>query len=181
MKTYFTLFILLLSLSSAISQSASPNPEDLTKLDFWVGQWDLTWEGGAGTNHIEKILDGRVIRENFAATEGKSAGYEGMSVSTFDGRDNKWHQTWVDDQGGYITLIGSMEGQDRIFQTTTPVRQPDGKTYIFRMRFTDIRPDSFVWTWEQSPDNGTTWEESWKINYQRRASGPDGGGQAGRK
>jgi len=37
---------------------------------FWIGEWALTWDNadgtkGRGTNRIEKILDGKVIQENF--------------------------------------------------------------------------------------------------------------------
>ena len=47
--------------------------------DFWVGTWDLTWEASdgtseTGTNHIEKILDGKVIQENFKAESGQLKG-----------------------------------------------------------------------------------------------------------
>lgn len=36
---------------------------DGTELDFWLGDWDATWDGGHGTNHLERDFDGRVIHD----------------------------------------------------------------------------------------------------------------------
>lgn len=42
------------------------NPEN--QFDFWLGEWNVTWgEDGKGTNHIERILEGKIIQENFIA------------------------------------------------------------------------------------------------------------------
>lgn len=148
-------------------QPPQPSEEDLSKLDFWVGKWDLTWEGGKGTNLIEKKLNGRVIQENFEATEGSFKGYMGTSISTFNPQDGKWHQAWADSNGGYIDLIGFMDGETRIFQRTTPRILPDGKEAWARMRFYNITADAFVWDWESSVDGGETWKLNWRINYTR--------------
>lgn len=148
-------------------QPPQPSEEDLSKLDFWVGKWDLTWEGGKGTNLIEKKLNGRVIQENFEATEGSLKGYMGTSISTFNPQDGKWHQAWADSNGGYIDLIGFMDGETRIFQRTTPRILPDGKEAWARMRFYNITADAFVWDWESSVDGGETWKLNWRINYTR--------------
>ena len=148
-------------------QPEEPSKEDLSKLDFWVGKWNLTWEGGTGTNLIEKKLDGRVIQENFTATDGNYKGYLGTSISTYNPNDGKWHQAWADNQGGYIDLIGIMDGDTRIFQTTNTRKLPNGKESISRMRFYDITEDAFTWDWEASTDGGETWNLSWRINYSR--------------
>jgi hypothetical protein len=74
------------------------------QLDFWIGEWDLTWPGDKpgevmhGTNSIKGIMDGCVVQENFSA--GESGHLHGTSVSTFDLRSGMWKQTWVDNEGG---------------------------------------------------------------------------------
>ena len=152
---------------TSLAQAPQPSPEDLSKLDFWVGKWELTWQGGKGTNLIEKKLNGRVIQENFEATEGNFKGYLGTSISTFSPQDGKWHQAWADSNGGYIDLVGIMEGDTRIFQMTRPRTLPNGSTSISRMRFYNITEDSFDWDWEASTDGGENWQLSWRINYKR--------------
>lgn len=138
--------------------------------DFWVGSWDLTWKAsdgkiGTGTNRIEKILDGKVILENFKAESGNLKGYEGKSVSVYETRTGNWKQTWVDNNSAYIDLTGKVEGNKRIFRTETT--GPNGEKMLKRMVFYDITDNSFTWDWESSSDNGNSWELQWRIHYKR--------------
>lgn len=139
--------------------------------DFWLGEWDLTWmddenSRGYGTNRIEYILDGKVIREQFEATDGNLEGYTGRSWSVFNPSDGEWKQTWVDNQGGYLDFTGEVEDGKRMF-----IRQGvnrDGKEITQRMVFYDINEDSFTWDWEVSEDGGESWQLQWRIHYTRR-------------
>jgi hypothetical protein len=38
---------------------------------------------------------------------------------------------------------------------------------VYRMRFLDLAPDSLRWTWERSTDGGSTFEELWRLRYER--------------
>jgi hypothetical protein len=122
--------------------------------DFWVGEWDAQWEGGRGTNVVTSELDGTVILERFDGRPGTDL--QGISVTVHDGTE--WRQTWVDSQHGYIDLRGGPQGD-----VVELRHERDG--IPFRMRFTEIREDSFVWLWESKP-NGA-WEERWRIDYTR--------------
>lgn len=166
MKSLFVLFAII-CVMTVHAQPPQPSAEDLAKFDFWVGKWELTWEGGKGTNLIEKKLNDRVIQENFEATEGNFKGYLGTSISTFNAQDGKWHQAWADSNGGYIDLVGIVDGDTRIFQMTSPRKLPNGTTSISRMRFYNITEDSFDWDWEASTDGGENWQLAWRINYKR--------------
>lgn len=139
--------------------------------DFWVGEWELSWtdnEGnpGKGTNVIEKILDGKVIQEHFQSIGGKLEGYKGTSISVYNPQRESWHQAWADNQGGYIDMKGSIDGNKRIFQTGARPG-PQGGSIISRMVFYDITENSFTWDWESSTDEGKTWTLNWRINYKR--------------
>ncbi len=74
-------------------------------LDFWVGNWQLTWKMqdgsiGKGANEIVKTLDGKVIQEHFRATNASNmTGFKGTSISVFNPKSNSWHQAWADNQG----------------------------------------------------------------------------------
>ena len=40
--------------------------EPENQFDFWLGEWEVRWnEDGVGTNRVERILDGKIIQENF--------------------------------------------------------------------------------------------------------------------
>ena len=81
-------------------------------------EWtDSNGNEGKGTNHIFKVLDGKVIEENFEITEGSQAGFKGKSLSVYNPFSNKWHQAWADNQGGYYDFHGVVEGDKKMFQT----------------------------------------------------------------
>lgn len=171
-KLFVCLLISVGSMALVHGQQSLSDLKPEQYYDFWVGEWDLKWtdaqgKPGHGTNTIRKILDGVVIEENFRATEGGFSGYKGKSVSVYNPQRKSWHQAWVDNQGGYIDLLGRIDGEKRIFQTGER-EGPDGKPIISRMVFYDIRPESFTWDWESSSDDGDTWDLNWRIHYTRK-------------
>jgi hypothetical protein len=138
---------------------------DGSELDFWVGQWDVSWDGGGGTNRLEWILGGHVLHERFEGADlGGSGALHGESWSVFDADRSRWRQTWVDDQGGYLDLVGDRVDGSFAFVRTAPERGPRARQ---RMVFRDVTPDSLRWTWEAS-DDGATWSLRWQIDYRRQ-------------
>lgn len=165
MRSLFSILFFIFS-SNVICQDTSI----LSAFDFWVGEWDAKWTAANGNeiighNTITKELDGKVVREQFSDP---STGFLGTSISVFSPADSLWHQAWADNSGGYIDLVGVIDGEKRIFQTQ-PVVSVD-KTIIRRMVFYNIQPDSFDWDWEISQDGGKTWTLSWAIKYTRSES-----------
>jgi hypothetical protein len=165
MKKYWIGILMCISLT-AFSQDLSE-----TAFDFWEGTWAVSWtegEGkvGKGMNIIEKILDGKVLQENFEIKEGQNAGFKGKSMSVFNTNTKTWKQAWVDNQGGYFDFTGMIEGDKKMFQTAAR-NLPDGSTRIQRMVFYDILSDKFTWDWELSNDGGKSWNLQWRINYKR--------------
>ncbi len=155
---------------AASLQPAVSAPAEL--FDFWVGDWVVTWKKPDGSqakarNRITKILDGQVIEENFEGDASAPQRLLGRSLSVRD-KAGVWHQAWADNQGGFIAMTGSAEGESRYFSTAFQQvgEQVQGK----RMRFYDIKPNSFMWDWEGSNDGGKTWTLIWRIQYQRAGS-----------
>ena len=153
-----------------VSPPSCSGPE-YRELDFWVGDWDATWPAGpaspAGTarNHVEKILDGCVVSENFEAA-GPSP-LVGKSYSTFNPKRKTWQQTWVDNQASYLDFVGDLSGPaEKIFAMDSVA--PDGRPVKLRMVFKNIASDSFDWSWERSTDGGKSWRVQWPIHYTRR-------------
>ncbi len=163
-KTLITLLFIFIS-SALVAQ------EDITKrYDFWVGDWDLTWKDpdgkiGKGKNHIVRILDSKVIQENFEALEGAYKGLKGNSISVYNPQQKLWHQAWADNQGGYFDFIGDVDGDKKIFKTK--VQEINGKKIIQRMVFHSFHADGFIWDWESSQDAGETWTLNWQITYKK--------------
>jgi hypothetical protein len=167
------LTILVLNTPILFAQQASQsNPctaAQQKQLDFWIGEWDLTWPGDKpgevvhGTNSIKRIMDGCVVQENFSA--GESGHLRGTSVSTFDLRSGMWKQTWVDNEGGYLDFVGEFKDGNMILQRET-IR--GGTKIQQRMVFKNISASEMDWSWEASQDGGKTWKVNWPIHYKRR-------------
>ncbi len=166
MRVLCTLLFVLISVT-VFAQTDTPE----THFDFWVGNWELSWEHsdgskGTGTNLIEKTLDGVVIQENFRALTGAFAGMKGTSISVYNPQTQTWRQAWADNQGGYFDFFGITDDGVRIFQTQ-PQELADGRIFVQRMRFYDIEENSLIWDWESSNDGGENWTLAWRIFYTR--------------
>lgn len=169
--TFFLLlsvWMILTPFSYAQTSHNELKPEQY--FDFWVGTWDLSWEDfdgtiARGTNHIERILDGKVIEEKFEAYSGTYEGFKGMSYSVYNPRTGEWKQTWVDNNSGYLDFTGEFDGKKRIFKRKGV--NPQGKEILQRMVFYDITDNSLTWDWEISEDAGETWQLRWRIFYER--------------
>jgi hypothetical protein len=141
---------------------------EIQQFAFWIGEWDLTWDRGKGrgTNSIRWILDGCVVHEHFQEKEGEGPPLEGWSVSSWSPLLRKWQQTWVDNQAGYLDFQGGLE--DGRMVLSRRARGADGKEFLQRMVWQDIRKDTLTWNWERSDDEGKSWRTLWKIDYGRR-------------
>lgn len=164
--------VLLFSALAVSAEDVPANPcatSQQRQLDFWVGDWKLTWPGDKaretvqGTNHIVRILDGCVVQENFDG--GPAMHLRGTSVSTFDARSGKWKQTWVDNEGGYLDFIGEWKDGQMILAREGV--GPDGAKILQRMVWKNIGRDELDWSWEASEDGGKTWQVRWPIHYTR--------------
>ena len=135
------------------------------QFNFWVGEWNLTWgKNGKGTNTIRKILNNKIIEENFNGTP--SIPLIGRSYSAYDKNTGKWKQTWVDNSGSYLDFSGEFKDGKMSLSRKLIVK---GKPVIQRMVWHSITKNAFIWNWESSSDNGKTWKINWKISYKRKS------------
>jgi len=136
------------------------NPED--QFDFWIGEWEVAWgKDGSGANRVERILDGKIIQEDFIAPD-----LHGMSVSSYDPERNLWCQTWVDNTGTYLDFTGKFVDGRMILSRDAIV---NGQACKQRMVWYNIEADRFDWNWERSDDGGATWRVLWQIKYKRKS------------
>ena len=153
---FFSL-IFLLSLNASAQNSKST-------FDFWVGEWNAYWNDSLkGVNKITKILDERIVQENFS-TDDKT--FTGSSWTAYDSASNIWKQTWVDNSGAYMTFTGGQEGGD-VALYSGEKKGKNGKSYYMRMIFQNIESESFDWNWQRSHDQ-ISWNTVWAIKYKRK-------------
>ena len=155
------------ALAQDADQPVPCSTEEYRQMDFWVGTWDALWvdaEGveQRGSNTVSSQLNGCMIFEEFDGRPGSP--FLGRSMSQYVGQLGVWKQVWMDSAGGYIPLTGGQSGDEFMLS----VDRGSEATPYFRMVFTNINQDSFDWHWQQSQDEGETWEDQWHIMYSRR-------------
>jgi hypothetical protein len=177
--TRFCSALVLLALSVftlRAQQAPQPTPPspcaiaEQKQLEFWVGDWDLTWPGPKagetlhGANRIQRIMDGCVVQENFS---NEATNYRGTSLSIFDTTVGEWKQTWVDNGGAYLDFVGEFKDGQMILQREAV--GPKGAKSLQRMVWKNITANEFDWSWEASQDDGKTWQVKWPIHYKRKS------------
>ena len=152
-------------------QTSAPEPcssPEHRQFDFWIGEWEVedakTGEI-AGTNRIERILDGCVLRESW---EGQS-GLRGHSFNTWFEAGDRWHQTWVDNRGGLLELDGGLVGDSMVLEGSEPSRRDPSVTVRHRITWTPREDGTVRQHWQASKDGGETWDTVFDGLYRRRA------------
>lgn len=155
-------FTELLTLADKLTRPCAFAPE-YKQFDFWVGEWDVQNNGQkAGTNRIERILDGCVLLENWTS----GLGGTGKSFNFYDASMRRWQQTWVDSTGNVLNLYG--EYKDNAIRFSGETRAQNGAKTLHRLIFFNLGADRVRQLWEQSTDDGKTWNAVWDGTYTRK-------------
>jgi hypothetical protein len=128
--------------------------------DFWIGTWDVTQNGKpAGTNRIDRLLDGCALLENWSG----HGGVRGHSLNFYDAERGQWQQTWVDSTGSSLNLHGGYaQGRMTLSSLVSGQRQAD------RITWTPLADGSVRQLWEHTEDGGKTWHTEFDGLYRRR-------------
>ncbi|MBI2992621.1 MAG: hypothetical protein HYY48_00400 [Gammaproteobacteria bacterium] len=156
------LFVSAITLAVASPVVACSTPAH-NEFDFWIGEWDVTTPDGkpAGTNRIEKILNGCVIYENWQSA---TSGYSGRSFNTYDSITATWNQVWVDTDGSTIHFRGRRTDNVMDMEGTQVTKEG---TLQYRMSYTLNRDGSVRQWWRRSRD-GKSWETIFDGLYRKK-------------
>lgn len=127
------------------------------QFDFWIGRWQVTENGKpAGTNSIERILDGCALLENWVGAQGGA----GKSLNFYDRADGLWHQTWVDRSGGALNLAGKfLDGAMRLVGERPATAK--GPATRHRITWTPLPDGKVRQLWESSLSG----KEEWTVQF----------------
>ncbi|MEP7029175.1 MAG: tetratricopeptide repeat protein [Candidatus Eisenbacteria bacterium] len=137
------------------------------QFDFWIGDWEVRDNRGGqvvvGASHVEKILGGCVIFENWSGGLGGS----GKSFNAWNPELRCWQQNWMDDSGSVSNFTDGHSNDGRLVFVAEKLGA-DGKPFRNRLSFFDLGPDQVRQFSEQSTDGGATWTVVYDFNYLRR-------------
>jgi len=115
---------LLPSLATSLgfaAQRSQPSPcatPEHRQFDFWVGDWDAFDSDNPSKQvarvHVDLILDGCVLRENYEGADG----HKGQSFSLYDSPRRIWHQSWVTNRGELLVVEGKMRAGEMVLRGT---------------------------------------------------------------
>ena len=133
------------------------------QFDFWIGNWDVTLPNGkyAGTNRIEPILTGCVLRESWSG----AGGMHGTSYNIYDATSHRWHQTWVDDVGSLLELNGTFRDGRMVL---IGEQKSDSGATLQRITWTPNGKGEVRQLWEASSDGGKTWAVQFDGLYRKK-------------
>ena len=141
--------------------------ERFREFDFWVGEWDVRDGEGTlqGENSITRQENGCVLVERWHGAQGST----GMSINYLDRISNEWVQIWHAASGYQIDIRGGLTGDGMLLSGTIHYIGT-GQTAPFRGLWTPL-PDGRVRQYfEQSNDDGATWEPWFEGFYSRQSA-----------
>lgn len=132
------------------------------QFDFWVGDWTVTTKDGkpAGTDLVTRDYDGCVVIEHWHGAHGTN----GEALNTFLPDSNQWQQTWTDNTGLTLFLIGKMQGNSMVLSQTHFV---NGKQTIDRVAWTPLADGRVREYWDESTDSGAHWKPVFDGYFKR--------------
>lgn len=159
------LVVLTIGWQSNMYAQSCQDDEMYEQLDFWIGSWEVffTRTGElAGTNVIEKILDGCAYFEQWIGEDG----YSGTSLTFIDPFSVTWSQQWVDNAtGSQFYWNGAYENNILSFDyeaedmNNIPV---EGRMLLIRLSASGVRQLNQV-----SADGGENWQTLYDLTYIR--------------
>lgn len=147
---------------AAVAATAPCSAPANHQFDFWVGNWAVTTKDGrpAGKDLVTRDYDGCVVIEHWRGAHGTN----GEALNTFLPDSNQWQQTWTDNTGLTLFLVGKMQGKSMVLSQNHFV---NGKQTIDRVAWTPL-PDGRVREyWDESTDTGAHWKQVFDGYFKR--------------
>ncbi|MEP4890636.1 MAG: hypothetical protein ABJV04_11455 [Aliiglaciecola sp.] len=169
MQTRLKCCLLIIFVFLSFHTSAACETAEFRQFDFWLGTWDVYTPKNkiVGLNKITSQLNGCSLKEEYQTP----SGYRGQSINMYDSQSQKWHQTWVDNNGLLLLLNGKFDGQSMVLEGQG--LSAKGVKVMHRITWTpttDKAQQSVRQHWQSSQDNGETWTTLFDGKYVRRKS-----------
>jgi hypothetical protein len=134
------------------------------QLDFWLGDWTVTYPGmpGSASSKVFLDLDQCLLVESWDGGNGHS----GKNMFAYSSDDKSWHGMFADNQGRVHVFQGRVAPGTAEF--AGPSRSSDGQAVLNRIKVVRVAADEVRQSWEKSKDNGATWTMEFSGQYSRK-------------
>lgn len=151
------------ALAAPDSTACSAKPEN-RQLDFWLGDWTVTYPGMAGSaaSRVSLDLDKCLLVESWDGAKGHS----GKNMFAYSADDQSWHGMFADNDGRVHVFEGKVS--NGLAEFTGPSRGSDGQRVLNRIKVVGVDANNVEQSWEKSTNNGATWITVFHGHYSRK-------------
>lgn len=134
------------------------------QLDYWLGNWTVTFPGvaGSGSSRVRLSLDQCLLIESWDS----GTGLKGENMFAYNPEDKVWHGLYADNRGRAHVFEGQVTDGHAEFDG--PSHGPKGELMLNRVRIVRLTTNKLEQTWEKSGDNGATWKLEFRGDYSRK-------------
>lgn len=152
------------ALAAPDSGACSANPES-RQLDFWIGDWTVTYPGMAGSaaSKVSLDLNKCLLVESWDGAKAHS----GKNMFAYSADDQVWHGMFADNEGRVHIFEGKVS--NGLAEFTGPSRGPDAQKVLNRIKVVRQDANNVEQSWEKSTDNGATWTTVFHGHYSRKS------------
>lgn len=151
-------------------------PEELAKIDFMLGDWDVDvkmrmdpdgeWQQSTAAATVDRPLGGAVQRMSF---RGQMMGmdFEGEETISYDRTSKRWVSIWYDNMNARATKsVGGIDGGGNLVFNGKEMM--GAKEVMTRAVCMNKGEGEVFWRMEMSMDNGATWFEHMRLTYTKK-------------
>jgi hypothetical protein len=137
---------------------------DSRQLDFWLGDWTVTFPGASvpSASKVYLELDKCLLVESWDGGKG----HTGKNMFGYSSDDKSWHGMFADNQGRVHIFEGKVAPGSAEF--LGPSTGSNGQAVLNRIKVARVSPNEIEQTWEKSSDKGATWTMEFRGEYSRK-------------
>jgi len=152
------------STSAAVESGPCSANSDSRQLDFWLGDWTVTYPGASvpSASKVYLELDKCLLVESWDGGKG----HTGKNMFAYSSDDKSWHGMFADNTGRVHIFEGKVTPGSAEF--LGPSTGPNGQAVLNRIKVVRVSPSEIEQTWEKSSDKGATWAMEFRGEYSRK-------------
>lgn len=166
MKILSALLFIGIFTSTVFSQQGPCSSDQHRHFDFWIGEWEVKNPNDqvVGNSKIELVSNGCALLENWT----NSGGIGGKSLNYYSILDQQWHQKWIGANGIPIEFSGTYNKERKALEYSGKGVGQGDVPLLNKLTFFHITDNHVRQLWEQSTDDGESWNTVFDGHYYRK-------------